>query len=575
MVLRIGLGVLLCGAAAKAGAGELPGAYFGLIQTEIAKVEQALAAEPAAGLKSLEARPGWGHFPSALLVAAVLYSKAHPGNPRHGDARLLELALKIGDLLAAENEKGYFTQRGDHHRDLYMWLEAYRLLEERLEPLRRARWRREISKNVADLARSTAERADRAAYCSPFIGTSPNHFSLWASTVYLAARVFGNAEWEKLGARVLHRFAAEEQAPDGYWGEHDKTGPTAGYDYLTLAGVALYYEHSRDPAALRALRRSTDFHKYFTYPDGMPVELMDDRRRHVYVSPWGHFGFSHFPDGRRYAEFLTSFYRGGQVGLEHLGRIAQDALYYHEGPTAPIPLDQPRFAYQMSVPGGIRKTGPWVVCLSGLISTQAVTNQYFLDRQGSLSVFHEKLGLIITGGNSKRQPELATFFEKVGGRVYHMPVASRLRMLEGQDRLSLAYNTFFTDLEVGAPSGESLPFRFVISRKGRFEEAQLTLELRLEAGEVLETAAGRRITLGAEKIDLAPQDLGGWLRHHGWTLKTDARARLTWPVYPFNPYANGPDTTLENAVATLAVPLAPQASGQEISFMLEVGGMVP
>jgi hypothetical protein len=28
--------------------------------------------------------------------------------------------------------------------------------------------------------------------------------------------VFANPEWEALGARVLHRFAAEEQTPDGY-----------------------------------------------------------------------------------------------------------------------------------------------------------------------------------------------------------------------------------------------------------------------------------------------------------------------------------------------------------------------
>jgi hypothetical protein len=299
---------------------------------------------------------------------------------------------------------------------------------------------------------------------------------------------------------------------------------------------------------------------------------MDDRRRHVYISPWGHFGFSHFPDGRRYAEFLTSFYRPGQIGLEHLGRVAQDALYYHEGPAAPIPLDQARFAYQMSVPGGIRKTGPWVVCLSGLISTQAVTNQYFLDRQGSLSVYHQQLGLIVTGGNSKRQPELATFFEKFGGRLGHMPLASRLRMLEDQDRLSLAYNTIFTDLEVSAPSGDSLPFRFVVTRKGWFEEAQLTLQLRLKEGEVLETAAGRRTTLGSERIELAPQDIGGWLRHHGWTLKTDSATRLTWPVYPYNPYANGPETSLENAVATLSVPLSPQAGTQTLSFTLEAAG---
>ena len=560
---------LVCAGGAQAEAADLPGAYFRLMQAEMAQVEKVLAAEPGADLKSLEARRGWRHFPSTLLMAAVLYAKAHAANSSHGDARMLALAVRIGDLLASENEQGRFTQRGDHHRDLYMWLDAYRLLEGRLEPERRARWRRELEKNVADLARSTTERADRAAYISPFIVTSPNHFSLWASTVYLAGRVFGNAGWERLAARALHRLAAEEQAPDGYWGEHDRSGPTAGYDYLTLAGVALYYEHSKDPAALEALRRSTQFHKYFTWPDGTPVELMDDRRRHVYVSPWGHFGFSHFPDGRRYAEFLTGFYRPGQVDLEHLGRIAQDALYYHEGPAAPIPLDLPRFVHQMSVPGGIRKSGPWLVGLSGLISTQAVTSQFYLDRQGSLSIFHEKLGLIVTGANSKRQPELATFWEKTGGQVYHMPVASRLRMEDGGDRLSLAYNTFFGDLDVAPPAPEGLSFRFALTRKGRPEEACLTLQLRLKAGEALETGAGRRIVLGADKIVLATEDLGGWIRHHGWTLKTDSPAQLTWPVYPFNPYANGPETSIENAVGALSAPLLLSRSDrQEISFTL-------
>src|SRR5207253_5669480 len=121
----------------------------------------------------------------------------------------------------------------------------------------------------------------------------------------------------------------------------------------------------------------------------------------------GHFGFSHFPDGRRYAEFLTSFFLADGLHMDWLGRLAQDALYYHEGPTEPIPQDKARYHHQMSVPAGIRRTGPWVVCLSGIISTQAVNNQFYLDRQGSLSVTHRKLGLIITGANSKRQPELA------------------------------------------------------------------------------------------------------------------------------------------------------------------------
>src|SRR5881398_2070912 len=108
---------------------------------------------------------------------------------------------------------------------------------------------------------------------------------------------------------------------------------------------------------------------------------LNDRNRYWGVSPWGHFGFSHFADGRRYAEFLTTRLtaepKAGlvviseqspsgavrtprptqkELDLESLGRIAQDALYFHEGPTAPIPQDQARYAHQMAVPAGIRKS---------------------------------------------------------------------------------------------------------------------------------------------------------------------------------------------------------------------------
>src|SRR5260370_17867986 len=104
-------------------------------------------------------------------------------------------------------------RRLDSNGDAYMWLEAYRLLDPELDPDRRERWRREIEKQVQPLAEATAERQDFPWYQSPFLSTSPNHFALWAKTVYLAARVFRNPKWERLGARVLHRFASQEQSP--------------------------------------------------------------------------------------------------------------------------------------------------------------------------------------------------------------------------------------------------------------------------------------------------------------------------------------------------------------------------
>ena len=61
-------------------------------------------------------------------------------------------------------------------------------------------------------------------------------------------------------------------------------------------------------------------------------------------------------------------------------------------------------------------------------------------------------------------------------------------------------------------------------------------------------------------------------------MKVDPTARLTWPVYPFDPYRNAPEKDIGRAVGALTVPLAvkPPASStlpwrtQEISLVLEV-----
>jgi hypothetical protein len=461
-----------------------------------------------------------------------------------------------------------------------------------------------LEKNVVELASDVAARKDFPGYQSPYVGTSPNHYALWASTVFLAGRVFSNREWKALGAAVMHRFAAEEQSPDGYWGEHERSLPTPGYGYNTYASMALYAEWSRDAEAMKALRRGLDFHKYFTYPNGWPVEVLDDRNRYTLVAGWGesgastwpdsnsppggndesaskgHFGFSWFPDGRSYAQLLTSFFREGLVGCEDLGRLAQNALYYHRGPSSPIPQQQEHYSRQLSVPAGIRKTGSWVVSLSGLISTPAINSQFYLDRQGHLSIFHEKVGLIITGANSKRQPQLATLTERLPGQLIYMPLSSRLQMSDTQDRLSLAYNTFFSDLLIPVPSGNQLAFRFRITGRGDpAPEQHLNLQLCLRVGEVLETAAGKRFALGAERLDLSPEDIGGWIRHRGWKLSVDPAAQLAWPVYPHNPYGNGPEKAPKHAVGRIIVPLGlkPQSEDwtvlpgeREVPFVVEV-----
>jgi hypothetical protein len=571
-------------------AAELPARYYRLMEAGCASVEKHLDEHPNADLKAIEdpRQPhtgssleiSWAHFGYAILPPAILYAKEHPANPRYHDPKMLALAIRIGDLLAAADEKNEFEPRLDSDWDTYTWLEAYRLLAPDLGESRRKRWQHAIVRNAALLVPDAIDRLDSPWYQSPYILTSPNHYAQWASLLLLTGRTFGNQEWEKLGARILKRFATTEQSADGYWGEHNNSGPTTGYNHLTLQSVGLYWELTHDPDALAALRRATTFHENFTFLDGTPVDVINDRNRHWGISSWAHFTFSNFPEGRGYAEYLADFFDPEHLTMNLLGRIAQDSLYYHEGPSEPAPQSLLAYHFRMGIPAGIRKTGPWQVALSGIMSTQAIHSQYYLDRQGNVSVFHEKAGLIVTGAGSKRQPELATLSQTIMGQTVFMPISTRLQMGEREDRLSLAYNTFYADLYVPAPSRNELELKFKITeRSGPTQNGRLTLQLVLKAGEILETGAGKKMTLGSERIELGPADLGGAIRHHGWTMRIDPTARLVWPVFPFNPYGNASETSLEWAVGALSVDLHPakpadaaiRHRAQDIDFVISAG----
>jgi hypothetical protein len=546
---------------------ELPALYFRLLDAGVLRIEERLKSEPQAGLRLLEAKPGWRHFASAVLIPAVLYTRLHPSNNHYGDIRMLRLAENIGDMLAEENARGLFTPRGDSDWDTYMWLEAYRLLDSSLGDKRRKIWSQAILENISLLEPQLLKCMNYPEYNAPFIITSPNHYAIYASTLLVAGNVFDRPEWKRLATFVLRRFVKEEQAPDGYWGEHSKRGPTTGYDYLTETQIALYWEYTKDPDALDALRRSKDFHMYYTWPDGTPVETINDRNRYWDVSMWGHFGFSNFPDGRRYAAFLTSFF-SDDGDIQSLSRLAQNLLYFHEGKMEPIPQDMFSYYHQMQVPAGIRKTGPWVVCLSGLTEPEDILNNFFLDRQGNISIYNKKSGLIITGANSKRQPDLATFTETINNHIVHMPLNCRLQMNDSTDRLAMAYNTFFAILRVPKPSEKRLEFRFITRYKWGEAEVKLNLQVVLKPGLSFETGSGIRIVPGKDPIDLSGRELGGCVIHNGWVLHIPEGARLTWPVFPFNPYADGPETSLDHAIGILSIPL--KEEDQELSFSIDV-----
>jgi hypothetical protein len=129
-------------------------------------------------------------------------------------------------------------------------------------------------------------------------------------------------------------------------------------------------------------------------------------------------------------------------------------------------------------------------------------------------------------------------------------------MGDERDRLALAYPTFFAEAEFPTPTADRLPIRVAIieTGRGRLQDAQLQVQLCLKAGAALETARTKLI-LSDKRVELRAAEVGGLIRQRGWKLNVDAEASLVWPVLPFNPYKNAPESDLRHAVGVLTVPL--------------------
>ena len=169
-----------------------------------------------------------------------------------------------------------------------------------------------------------------------------------------------NKEWQQLGPRALHRLAAEKQTVDGYWGEFTDNGPAVGYNYIHrwLLRRPVRGAQPRPWWPTRPCGERPSFHKHFTWPDGTPVETIDGRNRHRGSQPLGPVRLlalagrpplRRIPGGvlQRQENSPPARWAGSRRAPCTITRVS----------TEPIPQELPRFAYQMKVPAGIRKTG--------------------------------------------------------------------------------------------------------------------------------------------------------------------------------------------------------------------------
>jgi hypothetical protein len=288
-------------------------------------------------------------------------------------------------------------------------------------------------------------------------------------------------------------------------------------------------------------------------------------------------GFAFSPEGhgfvRRQWERLQA---AGQPLSADLA--ASFLLYGEEGPAAETPAEQP---FHHAVLGQndavVHREGPWFACLSGYYCA-VPENRWIQDRQSFVSLFHDRAGLILGGGNTKLQPLWSTFAvgdvsllaHRAGDEsptftpptgLLHVPTTAQL----DADSLALALRYGDTPCRVSLhllePDRARLTFA-VETPPDRTVSAHVTLLPHL--GEAWETASGQRGTLGAESFRLGPGESGAWFAHHGWRVSLPSDASVVWPALPHNPYRKDGHAELAEGRSVVALPFTREVTRQEM-----------
>jgi hypothetical protein len=522
-----------------------------------------------------------------IYAPALLYVSDHPSNSLQGNPETLKMALRAGDYLVtciAENGEviprvnGKQTNPLDSHRFLYCWTEAFALLRDHLDQDRRQSWEGALKRAGRDLVLDLKPRLGRPKHTSPFLGYSPNHFGLRASTIWRMGMVLGVPEWVSLTTGPIQRFTRMIQ-PGGYWEEHD--GPTMNYDYLNTSVAALNWHFTSDPAAWAAIRASTEFHSHWCTPDGVDIHTIDQRNRSRFRPQvaFGLMSFTHFPEGRRWARFKLLAALGedrdplGSLGLSSLGRIAQNLHYYEDGPEAPIPQEAESYRHELDRPAVVQKKGPWVYSISGLVSPERPLSQFYLDRTGPVSLWHEKTRHIVGGGNSKGQPKLATFsVKREDGSWSHLPLDMLLESSVMSDTLCVAHEGFSFRLAIVVE--DETTTRFEVESERTYNRsgdiAYLNLPLVMRQGERILIGQGDSTALSRDRILLDSKETEGEIAYGHWRVSMPEDSRLEWPVYTYSPYGSvRVPQEIDHALAVLSVELTANEESKLIRFSID------
>lgn len=483
-----------------------------------------------------------------------------PGSPIQGDEKAWELVLRMFEILCDfQREDGawdwYIESRGKTYTCGLVWAlySFIRVLADFGEhvpaPLR---------ERVATMVRKATE--PRLVDAKAFLETgrhkaSKNIFAHSALELWAAGPLFSEPEWTAVAAEALERVVSM-QFPDGYWPDaNDHRGPTVAYDQVTLQAVSNYALLSGSEAALEAVRRGAEFHRWLSYPDGSCVETIDERNRYGGKVREGLiWTLAPFEATRGVAALTAERLASFEPAEPHplggvIGPIAVDA--WQATPDEDVAATPPPEGERVfgTIPAAVMRRRPWQVCLSGA-TTQVPSRTYHHDLQNHFSAWRDAAGLLIGGGNALLDPRFSTFrFQGL-----YLADAGETETIEDGLRLRLRYGEITATLEVRLVEDDAL--QLDVRAEGDLPpDSEFAFHLRGLFGET--------VRFGEDELPLTD-----WAFWRGFaedvasftvgpvTVTTPPGMLLMWPCRPMFIYDPPALLELEQAVLRVSVGLA-------------------
>jgi len=492
----------------------------------------------------------------------------------YGDEAVLSAIVRGGDaLIDAQDEAGMFTFRKKDHStwgQIYMpwvysrWMRAYWLTRDVFGSEDRDRWDKALLHGYTGISETCLDR----------VHNIPTHHAMG---LYFAGLTFERKDWVDRAVAFGHRVS-DTQSEHGWWPEHD--GPVVSYNFVYVDGIGTLYTMSQDEDLLACLDRAARFHAAFAYPDGSMVETVDGRNWYHTTVRSGNPGFSHTPRGRgflaqQHGRLIEAASDGQVFDADYAATML---LHAGEGEAEPTAGASEVYDYEMGDLATVRRRKPWFICANAF-RQEPHGNRWGQDWQNFVSVYHDAIGLVLGGGNTKLQPLWSNFTIGDPSTLKHTPGEDEPEFLSDDvshvpDQAS--YSTGDDRAEVQLTYG-SIEGRVTVIERGENElgivyecdpgevrsvQGHLTHMPRI--GEHLLLSTGDAIPLREQPFAWSVPDQAGFVEHNGWRLLLPAATRIEWPTVPHNPYKKGGEGDIEDSRLVVSMPFSAERTRFEM-----------